>query len=70
MPKTESKPRPALARASEAAKFLNISRPQIYKLINSGDVPVRRIGTCLRIPWDWLEAQAHVTTDAGSSDRS
>lgn len=47
-----------LLKVDEAAEILNISRSQMYKLINEGKVPVVRLGPkCTRIPADlvpWL----------------
>lgn len=50
--------RSGLARVSEAAGFLSVSRPYLYKLVAQGDIPVKRIGSAIRIPWAWLEEQA------------
>lgn len=50
--------RTGLARVTEAAKFLGVSRPYVYKLIRHGEIPTKRIGSAVRIPWVWLEAQA------------
>lgn len=49
--------RSGLARVSEAAVFLSVSRPYLYKLISQGEIPVKRIGSAVRIPWTWLEEQ-------------
>lgn len=63
-PSQETKDRPALARITEAAKFLNISRAYAYKLIEQGDIPVKYIGSTKRVPWVWLDAQVAFDKDA------
>jgi len=42
----------------EAASFLRLSRAMVHKLIVDGKMPARRYGRAVRIPWDWLTAQA------------
>ncbi len=39
----------------EAAEMLGISRSHLYQLIQSGKLPVVRLGTSVRIPRVWLE---------------
>jgi excisionase family DNA binding protein len=50
--------RQGLATAIEAAKYLHLSKPMIHKLIGEGKVPACRYGRAVRIPWNWLRAQA------------
>ena len=53
--------RPAgLASIPVAAKFLSLSRNKLYQLVDSGEVPSRRFGRAVRIPWVWLLKQASV----------
>ena len=49
-----------LASIAEAAEYLSLSRNKLYQLINSGDVPSKRFGRSVRIPWEWLLQQAKV----------
>ncbi|MEO2014213.1 MAG: helix-turn-helix domain-containing protein [Fuerstiella sp.] len=52
-----------LARIAEAAEFLNLSRPSVYRHIANGDIPVRRFGKTVRIPWAWLNSQNSIDAD-------
>ncbi|MDR2108403.1 MAG: helix-turn-helix domain-containing protein [Coriobacteriales bacterium] len=40
---------------SEAAAILGVSRPQVYRLMDKGLVPFRRVGTHARIPLEALK---------------
>ena len=44
-----------LLRAVEVAKFLDISKPEAYKLIQIGEFPVIRIGRLVRVKFSDLE---------------
>jgi excisionase family DNA binding protein len=46
--------RDGFASAEEAGRFLCLSRPMITKLVNNGEMPHKRFGRSLRIPWNWL----------------
>jgi excisionase family DNA binding protein len=50
-----------LLRIPEAAERLALSRSAVYRLIWSGELPVVKIGTAIRIPSDaireWVEAR-------------
>jgi len=54
----EERKKAGLATAAEAARYLNLSKAMIHKLIGEGRVPACRYGRAVRIPWSWLEAQA------------
>lgn len=45
---------PALATTVEAAAYLRLSKSMINKLVASGEIPSRRFGRAVRIPWKWL----------------
>jgi len=45
-----------LLKPKEAAKMLNISRSLVYQLIRSGDIPVVRIKSTVRIKASDLDA--------------
>lgn len=53
---------PLLLRITEAATLLGLSRSTMYSLVNSGRVPIIRLGGVVRIPRDqllrWIEDQA------------
>jgi excisionase family DNA binding protein len=48
-----------LLRASEVATMLGLGRSKVYEMIQSGELPVVRIGTAVRIPQkaliEWVE---------------
>jgi excisionase family DNA binding protein len=46
------------ATVAKAAKFLDMGKSTLYRLINDGVVDVRRFGANVRIPWSWLHDQA------------
>jgi excisionase family DNA binding protein len=43
-----------LAKISEAAKFLNLSKAMVNKMLRDGRIPSVRFGKVYRIPWSWL----------------
>jgi len=43
-----------LVRVTVAAGMLDISKSNLYLLINQGIVPAIRVGKSLRIPIEWL----------------
>lgn len=43
-----------LAKISEAAKFLNLSKAMVNKMLRDGRIPSTRFGKVYRIPWSWL----------------
>jgi excisionase family DNA binding protein len=53
--------REGFASADEASRFLSLSRAMITKLTAAGEMPHRRYGRALRIPWAWLLAQVEKT---------
>ena len=53
--------RDGFATAAETARFLGLSRAMITKLTASGQIPHRRYGASLRIPWSWLLAEVEKT---------
>lgn len=56
--KRNGQPRVGFATTLEAAEWLSLSRGMIHKMIEAGEIPVRRFGRAVRIPWEWLRAQA------------
>jgi len=65
MPKmiAESVKQQGLCSIPEAAKFLSLSRAKVYQAIDAGDIPSKRFGRSVRIPWAWLYAQAEVNNE-------
>jgi excisionase family DNA binding protein len=49
--------RDGFASGSEAAVFLGVSPAMVTKMVNLKQIPHRRFGRSLRIPWSWLLAQ-------------
>jgi excisionase family DNA binding protein len=45
-----------LAKISEAAKFLNLSKAMVNKMLRDGRIPSVRFGKVYRIPWSWLNS--------------
>lgn len=49
-----------LLKVPEAARRLSLSQATVYRLIESGEIPVMRIGRSVRIPVDglrkWVDA--------------
>jgi excisionase family DNA binding protein len=56
-----------LLRPDEVQKVLNISRSQVYKMLQSGEIPSLRIGRVFRIPDDKLKAWIERRSTEGSS---
>ena len=54
----ERKEASGFATAKEAAEFLRISRTHLHTLVQRGQIPHRRYGQLVRIPWAWLHEQA------------
>lgn len=48
----------AFATAKESADFLAVSLNHIYNMVKAGQIPFRRFGKSVRIPWSWLHSQA------------
>ena len=51
----------ALLKPAEVAQILGIGRSKVYELLASGDLPVVRIGRCIRVPKvsleQWIKAR-------------
>ena len=47
-----------LASIPDASEFLSLSRSKVYQLVQAGDIPCKRFGRSVRIPWEWLKQQA------------
>lgn len=43
-----------LLRAEEAARMLGLGRSKVFQMLAAGELPVVRIGRCVRIPRDDL----------------
>lgn len=52
-----------LCPVPEAAEFLSLSRGKLYASIAAGEIPHKRYGRSVRIPWQWLYQQAELTAD-------
>ncbi len=46
------------ATTNEAARFLNLSKAMIHKMIRDNKIPACRYGRAVRISWLWLRSQA------------
>jgi excisionase family DNA binding protein len=49
-----------LAKIGEAAAWLGMAKPSVYALVSRGEIPAKRFGRSVRIPWAWLREQAVV----------
>lgn len=59
-PQFAERPEPIMLRPAEVATLLAISRSEVYRLIERGDIPSVRIGRSVRVPRRWVEQQAAV----------
>ena len=54
---------PLLLKAEEIAKMLGLGRTKVYEMMASGELPVVRIGTAVRVPrqrlLDWIDENTH-----------
>ena len=66
---TSAVQRTGLASIPEAAAFISVSRGKMYAMINAGECPSKRFGKSVRIPWQWLHAQADISSDEGEVSR-
>lgn len=50
-----------LLTVEEAARRLGIGRTLAWRLVRSGELPVVRLGRCVRVPWpalrEWIRQQ-------------
>ena len=63
-PRLQSVKQQGLSSIPDAAGFLSMSRGKLYQLINAGEIPSKRFGKSVRIPWAWLHAQAEVSEES------
>ncbi len=61
---TEQGKKQGLCPIVDAAAFLSISRGKLYMMMNAGEIPSKRFGKSVRIPWAWLHAQAEVDCES------
>jgi excisionase family DNA binding protein len=43
-----------LLRPSEVAELIGLGRSKVYEMLASGELPVVRLGKCIRVPADRL----------------
>lgn len=60
---------PILLRVSEVSRLLGLSRPGIYKLLATNQLPVVRIGKSVRVPAGALDAWVQARTTAAGATR-
>jgi excisionase family DNA binding protein len=60
-----------LLTINQASERLSIGRSKLYELLNSGAIPVIRIGRAVRVPAKaldaWVEREMAVANDTGMS---
>jgi excisionase family DNA binding protein len=59
-----------LLSVPEAAEALGVSRSHLYNLIQSGKLPVIRLGASVRVPRRWLEEFVEQQVKAWESSRN
>lgn len=47
-------------RVAEVAALLGLSRSEVYRLIERGEIPAVRFGRSVRVPRQWVESRAAV----------
>jgi excisionase family DNA binding protein len=59
---------PVLLKTEQAARMLSLGRTKIYELIAAGELPVVRIGRCVRISTvalqEWVDLQVARAAEA------
>lgn len=66
-PAPQSEPQQqGMAAVPVAATYLSVSPNHLYQLVNSGEVPSKRFGRSVRIPWSWLHQQAAAVQEGGA----
>jgi excisionase family DNA binding protein len=58
-----------LLRAEEVARVLGVGRSKVFEMFRTGDLPVLRMGRCVRVPRSalaaWIEAQTESSAVPG-----
>lgn len=44
-----------LLRVSEVARLLSVSRSHVYRLIETGEIPAKRLGRTVRVERSWVD---------------
>jgi len=60
-----TRPQSLLLRGGEVAKVLGVSRAMAYRLMQRGELPVVRIGSCVRVPAEALRAWIDARVEGG-----
>lgn len=48
-----------LLKPNDIAEILNVSKPQVYLMLRNGEIPVVRIGRCVRVREEDVEDFIH-----------
>lgn len=59
-----------LAKISEAAAFLNLSKAMVNKMLRDGRIPSKRFGKVYRIPWSWLHGEVNGAAAKSSTEEA
>lgn len=54
--------RVGFATVKEAAAYLAVSRPYLYRLVQEDRIPSSRIGSQRRVAWAWLHRQVELAS--------
>ena len=50
---------PAFLNTRQTAQFLGLSKAMVRKMVHTRQMPVRRFGRAVRIPFAWLAAEVN-----------
>ncbi len=59
---SEESLRAGFATMVQAAEFLAVSRPYLYRLVREERIPTSQIGSQRRIAWTWLYRQVELAS--------
>lgn len=56
---------PIMLRPAEVAALLALSRSEVYRMIERGEIPSVRIGRSVRVPRRWVEELGGLRRNSG-----
>jgi len=61
---------PLLLRAAEVARLLGVGRTKVFEMMAAGELPVIRMGRCVRVPRRELHEWLRQRTIGGPTSRA